>query len=570
MKRKSLLFLLLISFIIPSYVFAKAEYDIKSYETEITIDNEEITCNDIVEVDFKKEYITFSRELPKSISDLNVNHDYILRLPYNRVIEISNTDIGTKVLDYKYKNKYIKENNDIYEIDIVNNFNDDLNNISFVINMNDSLNKYNLEFYLNDKKIKDIDYEIKDNQIKGSWSSLKEGEVLKVRVDYGSLYLNHISIIAIIVPVILSLISLLLWYIYGKDLRMPIEKVSKISSKFNPLDISLIYNGKASKEDSFYMLLSLANRGYIKIVENSNDDYTLIRDKKYDGKKYTEATFIKELFRKSESISLADYINIISEKKKNRVVRELEQEIKVNSLPTRFQNASSNVLSIINSSEERNKYFEDISDKMKVFLVLAIAIILVLVTSMPFIEINNLVLLPLSVVFSIATLFVLMKFVESYDFQKKNSKVTILAILSIIVLLVLLIPSFKRNRLYLIAYLISCISVTFILFLYKYMPKRTLYGTKEYTKIEGFKLFINELTNKELDSIMELNSNYLYDILPYSYMFKLSDIVLRKLKERNTEEPSWFVLKDTFSVQKLHNAINRLKLILEKTDDENY
>lgn len=248
---------------------------------------------------------------------------------------------------------------------------------------------------------------------------------------------------------------------------------------------------------------------------------------------------------------------------------ELEQEIGISSLATRFHQASNTVLSIINTPEERNKYFEDISEKMKIFLVLSIAIILVLVTSLPFIEINNLVFLPLSVIFSITTLFVLMKFVETYDFNKKNSKITILVILSIIVLLIILIPSFKRNRIYLLAYLISCISVTFILFLYKYMPKRTLYGTKEYTKIEGFKLFIKELSNKELDSILELNNNYLYDILPYSYMFKLSDPVLRKLKERKSQEPSWFVLKDSFSIQKLHNAMNRLKIILEDYEKKN-
>lgn len=567
MKKNYLLFMLLL--LIPSLVFANSKYEIKSYDTEITVNKDDLTYHDVVEVDFKNELLIFPRELPKSISDLKVSENYIVSSPYNKLVEISIFDIGNKVINYDYKNNYQKNNNDIYELEIKNTFEDNLNNIKFTINLPSPVNKNNLEFYLNDQEIKDINYKIKDNKIIGELSLLKENESLKIKVNYGILYLNNISIIAIIVPIILSLLCLLLWYIYGKDLRIPIEKVSKISNKFNPLDVSLISNGKVEESDAFYLLLSLANRGYIKIVENSNNDYTLIRDKKYDGKKYSEATFIKELFRKRESVSLADYINIISERKKNNKTTELEQEIGINSLTARFHQASNTVLSIINNQEERNKYFEDISEKMKVFLVLSIAIILVLVTSLPFIEINNLMFLPLSVIFSITTLFVLMKFVETYDFNKKNSKITILAILSIIVLLIILIPSFKRNRIYLLAYLISCISVTFILFLYKYMPKRTLYGTKEYTKIEGFKLFIKELSNKELDSILELNNNYLYDILPYSYMFKLSDPVLRKLKERKAQEPSWFVLKDSFSIQKLHNAINRLKLILEDYEKKN-
>lgn len=296
MKKNYLLFVLLL--LIPSLVFANSKYEIKSYDTEITVNKDDLIYHDVVEVDFKNELLIFSRELPKSIKDLKVSDDYIISSPYNKVVEISIFDIGTKVIDYNYTNNYQKKDNDIYELEIKNTFEDNLNNIKFTINLLSPVNKNNLEFYLNDQKIEDINYNIKDNKITGELSLLKENESLKIKINYGIIYLNNISIIAIIVPIILSLLCLLLWYIYGKDLRIPIEKVSKISNKFNPLDVSLISNGKVEESDTFYLLLSLANKGYIKIVENSNNDYTLIRDKKYDGKKYSEATFIKELFKK--------------------------------------------------------------------------------------------------------------------------------------------------------------------------------------------------------------------------------------------------------------------------------
>ncbi len=565
MKKFNVIFMLLI-LLFPVIVNAQDEYKVNSYEIEITIDKEENYYDEHIEAEFYNENVLIKKELPKSATDIEVDTDFIISAPFNKIIEINSTNKDSKIYNYKYKD-ITTNNKDLYEIKILNNYNNDLNNINFVINMKEPFSKQNIEFYVNDNKIKNLDFKIKGNQLFGKYDFLAEGESLTIKINYEKLYLNNFSLLSIITPIILSLLSLLIWYLYGKDLRLPIEKVSKFSSKLNILDIALIKKGKVEHEDSFYLLLSLANNGYIKIIENSNNDYTIVRDKPYNGKKYSEASFIKALFKKSETISLTEYLNVIAERKTRTSSKDLESIILIDSLKRRFKIASNHTLSIINTPEERVKYFEEISDKMKIFLVFAIAIILVLVTSLPFLEINNYILLPLSTVFSIVTLFILMKFVEETDLKKKNSKIVVFAILSILVLLVLLVPVFKRNRIYLIAYLISCVSVSFILFLYKYMPKRTLYGTKEYTKIEGFKLFINELSNKELDSILELNDNYLYDILPYSYMLGVSDKVFKKLKEYSVKEPSWFILKDKYTHQKLNNAINRLKNILEKDED---
>ena len=180
MKKNYLLFMLLL--LIPSLVFANSKYEIKSYDTEITVNKDDLTYHDVVEVDFKNELLIFPRELPKSISDLKVSENYIVSSPYNKLVEISIFDIGNKVINYDYKNNYQKNNNDIYELEIKNTFEDNLNNIKFTINLPSPVNKNNLEFYLNDQEIKDINYKIKDNKIIGELSLLKENESLKIKV----------------------------------------------------------------------------------------------------------------------------------------------------------------------------------------------------------------------------------------------------------------------------------------------------------------------------------------------------------------------------------------------------
>lgn len=568
MKKINLLILIMASIIFPQIVSAESSYKINNYELEITLNNKKYEYKENVDVSFDNPNISLRKELPYTIKDLDINTNYYLETNYNKIIEIKSGLSAKKNFELTYSDKPLSPKKDLYIFELSNTYNNNLNNITLTINVPNSFNEHNLSFYLNNDKLDNIDYKINENTLTIEYPSLKEKEILKVELDYGKLYLNNLTLTSIIVSIVLSIISYILWYLYGKDLRLPIKKTSKFSSKLTPLDISLINNGKVIEDDSFYLLLSLANKGYINIVENGTNNFTLIRNKDYDGKNYKETYFIKSLFRKSESVTLAEYMNIVSEKKKTSTPKKLEKEISSNDLYRRFHIASKNILSIINTNEEKDKYFEPKPDQLKILLVLAITIILVIVTSLPFIEIKKLYLLPLGVIFSITTLFILMSLIENIDIKKKKTKLISLAILSVLAILILLMPSFRRNRIYLIAYLISCISVLFILILYKYMPKRTLYGTKQYVNIEGFKLFIQELSNKELDPLLELNPNYLYDILPYAYMLEVHENVLKKLKEYNIKEPSWYTIKDKFTFQKLHNSINRLKAFLENRDEE--
>lgn len=568
MKKINLLILIMTSIIFPQIVSAESSYKINNYELEITLNNKNYEYKENVDVSFDNPNISLRKELPYTIKDLDINTNYYLETNYNKTIEIKSGLSAKKNFELTYSDKPLSPKKDVYIFELSNTYNNILNNITLTINVPNSFNEHNLSFYLNNDKLDNIDYKINENTLTIEYPSLKEKEILKVELDYGKLYLNNLTLTSIIVSIVLSIISYILWYLYGKDFRLPIKKTSKFSSKLTPLDISLINNGKVIEDDSFYLLLSLANKGYINIVEDGTNNFTLIRNKDYDGKNYKETYFIKSLFRKSESVTLAEYMNIVSEKKKTSTPKKLEKEISSNDLYRRFHIASKNILSIINTNEEKDKYFEPKPDQLKILLVLAITIILVIVTSLPFIEIKKLYLLPLGVIFSITTLFILMSLIENIDIKKKKTKLISLAILSVLAILILLTPSFRRNRIYLIAYLISCISVLFILILYKYMPKRTLYGTKQYVNIEGFKLFIQELSNKELDPLLELNPNYLYDILPYAYMLEVHENVLKKLKEYNIKEPSWYTIKDKFTFQKLHNSINRLKAFLENRDEE--
>ena len=570
MKRAKyvLIVLFFILFIQTSVTAKSPDYDIESYNVEISVDKDlNYTYNENINLVFNKSNTIVTKTIPYEATDININKNYVIETNKDKLIKISSKNNTHDSYTYKYKIKKDKENDDIYIIEIDNNFNNDISKLDFILTYPSSFNKNNLTFYLNGKKVKDITYKINNQELTGSISNLKEDDKLLVIVDYGKIYVNSLTIITIVISILVSLFSYILWRIYGKDVKYTIEFEKNIPSKLNTIDVSLIEKGYLNNENAIYLLLDLANRGYLKISEEENNEFTITRIKDYDGSNYKEASFIRALFRKNMTVNISEYIEALNKESKTPYQKELDKKITKDNIKYRLIRAIKNVMSISKSNEEKNKYFETKSNNKKTYLLFSITIILVLITSIPFIEINKLYLLPISVLFSSISLFILINIVENVDLKKKNNKITILLLFAIIALIVLLTPSFKQNRIYFIAFLIGIMAVTFILFLYKYMPKRTIHGTRLYSKIEGLKKYLNEVSDKELKLVLKDNPNYLYDILPYSYILGIESVVFNKLKKLNIEEPKWYKI-DNFTYRKLFNSINRLINLINEEDKE--
>ncbi len=567
MKRiKRLLYLLILLFV--PIIANASDYEVKNYNIDVIVNEErEYEYKEIIDVYFKKNNTLILKEFNKDVKNIKVDADFTIETRDNKVIKINNKNNIEDTYTYTYLDKVEYDNKDIYEIVIDNNFNSDLNNIKFNITFPEDFNKNNLDFYINDKKIKDIQYEIKDNKLIGKINNLKEDEYLTIKVDYGKLYVNTTTIIGITIPVILALISFLIWHIYGKDLKYNIERTPNIERKLSILDVSLIYNGVSTEKDVFYLLLHLANKGYIKIIENSNNNFTLKKGIEYNGKDYKEATFLKTLFRKETTVSLTEYINIVAERKTNKS-NIMDKQIDNKDLNRRFQRTVKNILPLINNEEEQKKYFDKTSENKKYYLLMIIAAILILVTSLPFIEMNKLYFLPISVVLSIFILGLLTTSLKNIDIKNKKDTMIYFTILIITMLVLFLYPSFRRNRMYILVFLAGIICVSFVLFLYKYMPKRSVYGSKRLGRIEGLKEFLIKLKQEELDNVLSINPNYLYDILPYSYIIGCEEIVIKKLKEKEIKKPNWYTLSSDYTPQKFSNSIKRLyENLKEKKED---
>ena len=561
MKNKIIFFLMAL---IPNIVFA-SNYEITDDNINIKVNDEEIEIKEIIESNFNNEntdviFKINEKELIKE--SISISSDYIIK--DNNIIINNKDSINHKYsINYKLKNN----NKDNYSIELSNKYDANINKINFKIEFEDNISDYEVKIYLNEKEIKSssISYEINKYTISGQYNkTINENDKLIIKLTKKKNNITILMNISYIVPLIFVSISYLIWLMFGKDRKIKIEKTSKPIKKLNPAEISLIYNEEANKKDIIYMILDLANKGYINIIEKDND-FILRKNKDYDGKSLKEAHLFKSLFKKMECITLSDYIEVLASKKMSSKKITYNKEISVKEISKRMEGIIRSTLALINSDEDKKLYYEEKSESKKSYLLIMITIILLLITTTPVIMLNMTYLIPLSVIISIMSLNIINSFINKIDLTKiKFKNIAISLIIITLITLLVLIPLLNNNLIYLIIFINGIICSILILILYKYMPKRTIYATNLMGSIEGLKEFIKTCKENELNRVLELNPNYLYEILPYSYVIGIEQEVFNKIKEKNQEIPSWFKIEGKKDIDNLKNKINKLSLMLLK------
>ena len=65
------------------------------------------------------------------------------------------------------------------------------------------------------------------------------------------------------------------------------------------------------------------------------------------------------------------------------------------------------------------------------------------------------------------------------------------------------------------------------------MERKTALGESLYARIKGFKEFLETTEKAMLESQVEKNPNYFYDILPYTYVLGISKEWIAKFQKEN-------------------------------------
>jgi uncharacterized membrane protein YgcG len=458
-----------------------------------------------------------------------------------KVIKIgdpNNTLIGAQNYTIKYLYNIGKDTGKDYDelyFDLIgSDWDTTVDKVSFSIQMPKEFDKAKIGFSSGTKYStysNDVTYTVNGNIITGTCNKkLNPGEALTVRIELPEGYFvgasynfDYLMMGAVGLPIIFAFISILLWSKYGKDDKV-IETVEFYPpGEYNSAEVGFLYKGISDKKDVVSLIVYLANKGYLKIVESEDktsffksNGFKFVKLKEYDGNNENERVFLEGLFKSKDEVSSS-------------------------SLKYKFYTTLEKITTDLNSKENKNTVFEKKSTNKNFIIILMIIATFILITAKPVIENTGSASLIFALIFPGIGFTVLFAGL----FGKIPGMPRLFALVwgsgfGGIPWLALVLPAIMADSIYLTTYItgILCIFVMYITL--EFMPKRTKNGNEILGKIKGFKRFLEISEKEKLEELVMQDPTYFYNILPYTYVLGISDKWIKKFETIAIPPADWY------------------------------
>lgn len=381
-------------------------------------------------------------------------------------------------------------------------------------------------------------YEVDGNTITGySYTPIYEGDALTIRLELPEGYFSEAKsiygtnvLLSLILPIGCLLIVLAIFYLKCLRRRIidPIEFYPP--DDYNSLEIAFLYKGNVTNEDVISLLVYLADKKYIKIVEDkaqnlfSSSGFTkIIKLKDYDGNKNEEMEFMQGLFSTSD-------------------------EVTISSLKYNFYKTLNSIRTAVNSKENKNKILHKSNKMFKTLF-----IILAYISFVGTIILQIIDFAPTSILIMVCfiTLFY-MPFIFALFAMKNALVIRIFVGLFILfhasMFYISLIGNYIIGTLPIVNIIIAIICSVIIIIISGKFNYRTEFGNKIYGRIIGFKKFLETAEKDQLEHLVMENPTYFYDILPYTYVLGVSDKWIKKFESIAIEPADWYESSTTFNI----------------------
>lgn len=521
----------------------------------ITNYNVKADFNDYSNVKIQKIIEKSDNEILEEILQNNVDNSKIINsnIVSNMNYSLEEKDSYTKILYREPSNKILldyemnlttssKDNSYIYPL--INEIDEDINNLNIRVTLP---KEYAIvELIIDEKPVSKNQIKIENNVLSSKITNLRPSSSVKLKiVKKTNIKISLLTKLSLFFPIVGTIISYLLWYFLGKDYPYKIKKTANIPKNTDFISSAITYNNDLNAQDIKLLLVELLNKEYI-YIKSTSKGLKFVKGNKYDGKKYIISLFLRCLFR------IKDNEEINGKIKYKYVDEILISDINYDNLVYEINNR-------VEETKTKEQYFEETSSVNKIYILLIVVMSLLLVCCNPLITYNKILFIPLGTILALITFTILNIIVSKFDFEKLKIVEFAAGYTIIIALIYLLgIKLININRIYLNAYVIGIFCSTLMLVLYKYMPKRTKKGTKIIAQLESLKLFIDTSTKEEINSVIEVNEEYIYEIIPYTYLFNNENILKEKMTTEKITGPKWLKKKEKFTIDEIYDLINSI------------
>ena len=437
-----------------------------------------------------------------------------------------------------------------------------INNASVEIHLPKTANvNNNIHFYADKYRKKDItsyvNYTVSGNTIYASLSSnYSLNNSLTIDLNLPNGYFSNgtnnyesLSLLFCIICIAFAVISFLLWQKNGKDLDKVPETVEFYPpEQLDASQIGYLYKRDTGRKLSIALIVELASKGFIKIIESEDktkqtivksnytdvnkainreikiskiQDYNpgikmhfsskhlknwnLMKDYFKDGNEYTITNDFDEFYKDAEYLIQNNYIKIEFDTINNYSNQELEN-LKQSLVANEFKGKTK-----MTENEELiyNQLFKNADE-------------IVLSEDYSFYQ-----------VFSQVAKNVRNEFDDKINDLKAYKSMLLssfgFAICALLWGLAYCVIEDLNTKLSFIYYL-GAISNVIILVFSILMKRKNSYGEQIKSKINGFKNYIELAEKNQIDMLVEENPNYFYDILPYAYVLDVSKKWIEKFE----------------------------------------
>lgn len=580
MNRKiiNLLFCIFTFFLFSLNCYAN-DYDITKYDVEIVVDeHNKYSIKENIDTYFNVSKHGIVRMIPLYnniirqdgirernrvlISNVHVNEEFASsRENNNYVLKIGSADktINGKhsySISYDYDIGLDKNNkyDELYFNIIGTNWDTDISNVTFKITMPKEFDASKLGFSYGEygeSNTDNISYDVDGNVITGSFDgTLLAGEGLNVRMELSEGYFIRKSVGSsllecwyYIIPILGVLISYLIWKKYGKDDQV-VDVVSFYPPEnMNSLDVAFAKKGSVNSNDAVSLLVYLASKGYIKIVEDkkSKSRFTIQKVKEYDGNNKEEELFFRGLFKKVWDSISSDELN------------------------ESFYLTINSILTKKNSTANRKELFNSKSSNKRYILFLFMLITSSLSTIIPALGYKLSDVIFSIIICNLIGIVALIIVGIIYDNNCTKKGLNSALGFAFFFVLALAVANFTiigfeyiyYDTVYLIGFILCMVCTYLIYFFYLIVTKRTEYGNKVLGEVNGFKKFLETAEKDKLESLVHDDPSYFYNILPYAYVLGVSDAWIKQFEGIAIAPPDWYESADTFDYYRFNRSLNR-------------
>ncbi len=523
---------ILIIFVCSTNTFADTTsgYEIDSYDVNIVVDeNNELDIVENINVFFNEYKHGIIRKIPYKntvirldgsktknnvvISSLTVNETYSISNENGyceiRIGEENNLIIGQK--DYRISYSYDLRNDpnpdydELYFNIIGSEWDTTIDNVTFSITMPKDFDESKIGFSrgtYGTLDSSDISFSVDGRTITGKCNTkLNPHEGLTIRIQLPNDYfvtkkvkIDFITILSMVAPITFVIITFIMWLKYGKDDKAVDVVEFYPPNGLNSLETAFMYKGKVNTNDVVSLLIYLANKGYIKIIENKKNKFIIQKIKEYDGDNMAERMFLNGMFKQNKT------------------------QVDKDDLYDSFYVTINKIIMATNTRKNREKiYYTNSLRKGNLSVLLFILITYLLIIIKP------------------ASLY-------SVNFSFFS----------------VLFPyrALSLEPFYLVIFVYGIICIILMIILKALMPKRNQFGNEMLGRIRGFKQFLNLSEKDKLEAMVNDNPTYFYDILPYAYVLGVSNKWISKFETISMEAPDWYDSYTTFNFMRFNRFMN--------------